>query len=329
MRRREFIAGLGSAAAWPLAARAQQRDMRRIGILMGLTESDAESPFNITAFEGELARLGWVDGRNARIVRRWSGADVNLTRIFAKELVELQPDVIVSAGTPATEALQRETRTIPVVFTVIDPVFSGFVTDLSRPGGNLTGFQVGVSEGLAGKHLQMLKEIAPSIRQAAAMYNPENSVGPKYFLGSFEAAAQVSMVVPMIAPVNNDAEIVSTIDSLGREQGGLVVVNDAFTASHHAVAEIISAAIRNKVPMISGGSDITRSGGLLSYGTSVANFSPQAAGYVNRILRGEKPADLPVQLPTKFHLAINLKTAKALGLTIPTDLLVRADEVID
>jgi len=262
--------------------------------------------------------LDWVDGRNVRIDQRSGNDDTERIGAFAKELVGLQPDVILAAGTPATTALQRETRTIPIVFSVVaDPVGSGFVAGLPRPGSNITGFQI-VDKSIGGKWLQMLKEVAPSIRRAAAMYNPDS--GPfAYYLGPFEAAAQKLIVDPIIAPVRSD--------SLGREQGGLVNLSDGFITSHRAA--IIAAADRNKVPTIAEPSFYTRDGGLLSYGPNFTDMFRRAAGYVDRILKGEKPGDLPVQLPTKYDLTINLKTAKALGLTVPQSILLQADEVIE
>jgi putative tryptophan/tyrosine transport system substrate-binding protein len=326
MRRREFIAGLGGAAAWPVVARAQQSDrVRRIGVLISWSENDPEFRSWLAAFIQELARLDWVDGRNVRIDQHSGNDDTERTGAFAKELVRLQPDVILAAGTPATTALQRETRTIPIVFSVIiDPVGSGFVASLPRPGGNITGFGL-ADKVIGGKWLQMLKEVAPSIKRAAAMYNLDYP--SSYYLGPFEAAAQKLMVDPILAPVRSDAEIEAAIDLLGREQGGLVNLSDGFITSHRAT--IIAAADRNKVPTIAEPSFYTRDGGLLSYGPNFPDMFRKAAGYVNRILKGEKTADLPVELPTKYDLTINLKTAKAIGLTVPPNLLAVADEVIE
>jgi putative ABC transport system substrate-binding protein len=294
---------------------------------MGNSESDSEAQSWLAAFVEELARLRWVDGRNVRIDRRWTNNDIDRTRIVAKELVGLQPDVILTEGTPATAAVQRETRTIPIVFAVVaDPVGSGFVTGLPRSGSNLTGFQA-YEAAFAGKCLQMLKEIEPRIGRAAAMYNPDIAPFAKYFLGPFEAAAQALAVDPIVAPVRSDAEIETAIDALGREQGGLVILSDGFMHDHRAA--IIAATTRNKVPMISGLPDFPREGGLLSYVPSYPDMFRLAAGYVDRILKGAKSIDLPVQFPTKYDLVINLKTAKALGLTVPNTLLVSADEVIE
>jgi putative tryptophan/tyrosine transport system substrate-binding protein len=332
VRRREFIAGLGSAAVpglWPLGMHAQQLNrMRRIGVLMGHIESDPEFQSRVAAFVEEFARLGWVDGRNVQIDQRWGNADVDRVKAFAKELVALQPDAIVAGGTPATTALQQETRTIPIVFSVVyDPVGSALVDGLARPRANLTGFQL-MDGTIGGKLLQLIKEIAPSVRRAAAMYNPDVATFANFFVGSFEAAAQALMVDPTIAQVRNDAEIEEAIDLLGREQGGLVLIPDNFFGSHRQAA-VITSAIRNKVPAIFVIERFVKDGGLMAYGPDILNSMRGAAGYVDRILKGEKPADLPVQLPTKYDLTINLKTARALGLEVPPSILLSADEVIE
>jgi putative ABC transport system substrate-binding protein len=328
MRRREFIAGLGGAAVWPLAPRAQQRDsLRRVGLLIGVPENDAEWQSFLAAFIQELARLGWEEGHNVRIDRRWTNDDADLVRTFAKELAGLQPDVIVAITSPATAAMQRETRTIPIVFAVVtDPVGQGFVAGLPRPGGNLTGFSQ-VEPPIAGKYLQMLKEIAPCIKRIAFMYNPDFAPWAKSALDAFEAAAQALDVDPLDVPVHSDSEIETAIDALGREQTGLVSLSDGFMAPHRAA--VISAVTRNKVPTIYGQPAFAREGGLMSYMPSFPDMWRGAAGYVDRILKGENPADLPVQRPTRYELIINLKTAKALGLTIPPNLLAVADEVIE
>jgi putative ABC transport system substrate-binding protein len=328
MKRRDFIAGLGGAAAWPLAARAQQRDrLRRVGVLMGRSENDSEIQKQLAVIMQELARLGWLEGRNLRIDRRWANDDANLARTFAKELVGLQPDVILAITSPATAALQRETRTIPIVFWgIVDPVGQGFVAGLPRPGGNLTGFAF-FELAFVGKLAQMLKEIAPAIKRVAFMYNPDFAPFAKPFLGSFEAAAQILAVEPIIVPVHSDAEIETAVESLGREEGGLLSLTDAFMIDHRAA--VIAAATRNKVPTIYTPAAFPREGGLISYAPRSLDMPRGAAGYVDRILKGEKPSDLPVQLPTRYELVINLKTAKALGLTVPQTLLVFANELID
>jgi putative ABC transport system substrate-binding protein len=316
-------------AAWPLAARAQQGDrVRRIGVLMPGNENDPVWKPRLSAFTQALADLGWTDGRNVRIDLRWHGADIKGIRALARELVGLQPDIIVTTGsTPATVAIQRETRTIPIVFApVADPVASGIVARLDRPGGNITGF-AGGEPTLAGKWLELLSEIAPGLKRAAIMFNPDNP-GALVYVPSLEAAARSLKVVPIIAPVDSDAEIEAAIIALGREPGdGLVVIGDAFTIIHRA--PIISAVARNNVPAVYGLPVFARDGGLLSYGPDLVDIWRRAATYVDRILRGAKPGDLPVQFPTKFEMVVNLKTAKALGLSVPQSILLRADEVIE
>jgi putative ABC transport system substrate-binding protein len=328
MRRREFIAGLGSAAAWPLAARAQQGGrLRRIGVLMPLDENDPVQKTRLSAFIQALAGLGWTDGRNVRMDLRWHGDDINRIRALAQELVGLQPDVILASGLPATVALQRETRTIPIVFAnVADPVAGGIVARLDRPSGNITGFAV-LEPPLGGKWLELLSEIAPGLRRAAIMFNPDTAPASSY-MPSFETAARSLNVVPITAPVHSDGEIETAIIALGREPGGgLVVMPDGFMFGHRA--PIISAAARNNVPAVYDASAYPKEGGLLSYGADTVDLWRRAATYVDRILRGAKPAELPVQLPTKFEMAVNLKTAKALGLTVPPSIWLRADEVTE
>ena len=329
--RREFITLLGGAAAGcPLAARAQQGErMRRIGVLMGWSDSGPQYRSWIDTFFQGLARLGWIDGRNVQIDLRWAGGDVGRMRTLAKQLVEQQPDVIFASTTPVTAALQRETRTIPIVFVIVsDPVGAGFVAGLPHPGGNITGF-INVEASMGGKWLELLKEIAPRVKRAAIMFNPDTAPGGgTYFLGPFEAAARSLAVEPITAHVRSDAEIEATLASLGREQGGLVIMTDVFMDIHQAT--IISATVHNNIPSI--GADLqnfAKRGGLLSYGASFPDIFARAAGYVDRILKGEKPAELPVQAPTKYELVINLTTARALGLEVPPTLLARADEVIE
>jgi putative ABC transport system substrate-binding protein len=258
---------------------------------------------------------------------RWGGSDINRIRALAKELVGLQPDIILAGTTPATTAVQRETRTIPIVFaSVTDPVASGFVARLDRPGGNITGF-ASYEASLGGKWLELLSEIAPGLKRAAVMFHPDTSPAASY-MPSFETAAQSLTVVPIIAPVHGDVEIETAIMALGREAGGgLVVIADTFTNAHRV--PIIVAAARNKVPAVYGLSEWVKDGGLLSYGTDQFDIFRRGASYVDRILRGAMLAELPVQFPTKFELAVNLKTAKALGLTVPQSILLRADEVIE
>jgi putative ABC transport system substrate-binding protein len=328
IRRREFIAGLGSAATWPVAARAQQGDrVRRIGVLIGRDENDPVSESYLSAFTQTLADSGWTDGRNVRLDVRWS-ADTNRTQALAHELVGLQPDIIVTNGTtPGTVAVQRETRTIPIVFANLsDPVATGIVARLDRPGGNITGFAL-YEAMLAGKWLELLSEIAPRLKRATVMFNPDNPA-LTYMLPSFETAARELKVEPIIAPVHGDVEIETAIIALGREPGGgLVVMPSPFMTAHRV--SIILAAARNNIPTVHWLSAFARDGGLLSYGPDGVDISRRAATYVDRILRGAKPGDLPVQFPTKFEMVVNLKTAKALGLTVPQSILLSADEVIE
>jgi putative ABC transport system substrate-binding protein len=329
MKRRQFIAGLGSTAAWPLVARAQQTDrVRRIGVLMPFDENDPEAKAYLSGFMQGLAELGWTDGRNLRTDVRWAAGDVDRMRVFAKELIGLQPDVILASTTAVTAALQRETRTIPIVFAVAsDPEGGGFVASLARPGGNSTGF-ISQETALAGKWLELLTEIAPAIKRVAMMFNPDTAPGRgSYFLPSFETAARSLKVAPIAAPVHGNAEIEAVMTSLGRgPAGGLVVMADSFMVVHRA--PIILLAARNNVPAVYPTPLFPRDGGLLSYGPNRADIFRRSASYVDRILRGAKPADLAVQLPVKFEMALNTKTAKALGLTVPPSILARVDEVI-
>jgi putative ABC transport system substrate-binding protein len=328
MKRRTFIAVLGSAAAWPVVARGQQADRaRRIGVLRGGVENDAAGKVRHSAFTQALADWGWTDGRNVRMDLRWTGDDINRIRALAQELVRLQPDILVTDTTPGAVALQRETRTIPIVFAgVADPVASGIVARLDRPGGNITGFAN--NEGtLGGKWLELLSEIAPGLKRAAITFNPDTAPVSAY-MPSFEAAARSLKVEPIIAPVHSDVEIETAIIALGREPGGgLVVMGDVFAQLHRA--SIILAAARNNVPAAYYLSVFTRDGGLLSYSVDQVDTSRRAATYVDRILRGAKPGDLAVQFPVKYEMAVNLKTAKLLGLTVPQSILLRADEVIE
>jgi len=332
IKRREFIGLIGGATvAWPFVALAQKPDRsRRIGVLMSLGENDPEGKAQLSGFTQGLADLGWSDGPNLRMDVRWGGGDVNKIRTFAKELVAAQPDLILSQGTPVTAALQRETRTIPIVFVVVtDPVGEGFVAGLPLPGGNITGFIT--SEAAMGcKMLDLLLDIAPGINRVAMIFNPDTAPGGgKYYLGDFEAAARSSRIAPIAARAQSDAEIDTVVTSLGREpDGGLVVMPDFFMLNH--VQPILLQAARSNVPTIYPWRYVvTKEAGLISYGPDFRDIVRRAAPYVDRILRGAKPADLPVQVPVKFEMAVNVKTAKALGLTVPTSLLLRADEVIE
>jgi putative ABC transport system substrate-binding protein len=329
MRRREFIAGLGSAAAWPVVARAQQGDrVRRIGVLMGGDENDPVYKTRFFAFTQALADLGWTDGRNMRMDLRWYGDDVNRIRALAQELVGSQPEIILAGGTRATTVLQRETRTIPIVFTTGgDPVASSVVERLDRPNGNVTGFAF-YEASLAGKWLELLSEIAPGLKRAAVMFNPNTFAAVSIYMPSLETAARSLKIEPIIAPVDNDGEIEAAIITLGRDpRGGLIVLPDTFMYAHRA--SIILTAARNNVAAVYHLSEAARDGGLLSYGVDTVDIYRRAATYVDRILRGARSGDLPVQFSTKFEMVVNLKTAKALGLTVPQSILLRADEIIE
>jgi putative ABC transport system substrate-binding protein len=300
--------------------------MRRIGVLMASDENDPVQKTYFLAFTQALAGLGWTDGRNVRMDVRWDGGDADRLRALAQELVGLQPDIILTNGNPATVAVQRETRTIPIVFAnVADPVASGIVARLNQPGGNITGFAT-LEASLGGKWLELLSEIAPGLKRAAIMFNPDLGAASVY-VPSFETAARSLKVEPIIAPVHSDAEIETAIIALGREPGGGLVVLGGFTFGHRA--PIILAAARNNVPAVYSASYFARDGGLLAYGPDRVDIYRRAASYVDRILRGEKPGDLPVQLPVKYEMVLNLKTARALGLAVPLSILVRADEVIE
>jgi putative ABC transport system substrate-binding protein len=329
-KRREFIAGLG-AAACPLTARAQQPDgIRRIGVLMQFDENDPEGKARLAAFTQGLAVLGWTEGRNLRTDVRWAADSVDRIRMFAKELVGLQPNVVLAASTPMTYVLQRETRSIPIVFAGIsDPVGAGFVASLARPGGNITGF-TNSEDSLSTKWLELLTEIAPAVKRVAIMFDPDTAPGRgSYYLPSFDVAARSLKVEPIAGLVRSDAEIEMVIGSLGREpRGGFVAMPDGgFVLVHRA--QIILQAARNNVPAVYSGPVYVRDGGLLSYGPDQVDIYRRSASHVDRILRGAKPADLPVELPVKFEMFLNAKTAKALGLTVPQSILLRADEVIE
>ncbi len=330
MRRREFITGIaGSAAAWPLAGHAQQpSQMRRIGVLMGFPESDAQAQGFIAAFLGGLQSLGWRDGRNVRIDTRWPAFDAESRQRFAKELVALQPDLILSHTTTTTAALLQQTRTIPIVFaTVADPVGSGLVASFSRPGGNVTGFTAS-DDALGGKWVELLKEIAPRVVRVAILFNPNTATYSEFWLKSYKAAATSFAVEAIAAPVRDTSELESVIAAQAREpNAGLIVMPDSFTDAHRV--EITSLVARYRLPAVYAYRFFAVLGGLLSYGPDLTDNFRRAAIYVDRILKGEKPADLPVQAPTKYVLVINLKTAKALGLTIPPLLLATADAVIE
>jgi putative ABC transport system substrate-binding protein len=330
MTRRELIALMGgTAAAWPLAARAQHPDgVQRIGVLMAYSESDREGQADVEAFRLELQKLGWTDGRNLRIDARWAALDAEAMERFAKELVALQPDLILSQSTPTTAALLHQTRTVPIIFaSVADPVGSGFVASLARPGGNVTGFTI-LEGSLAGKWLELLKEIAPRVVRVAFLFNPETATYAEYYLTPFKAAAASFRVEAIAAPVRSASELEAVVAAQAHTLNtGLVLMPDAFTIDH--AEEITSLAARYRLPAVYPFRFITELGGLLSYGNNRLDNFRSAATYADRILKGAKPSDLPVQAPVKFELVINLKTAKALGLEVSLQLQQRADEVIE
>ena len=331
LRRREFITLLGgAAAAWPLEARAQLGErMRRIGALIGGAETDPESRARVAALREGLEQRGWSEGRNLRIDYRWASADSDRIRAFAAELVATAPEAIFAHTTPATTRLLEATRNIPIVFaSVSDPVGDGIVASFARPGGNVTGF-TNVEASMGGKWLEILKELSPAVARVGFLFNPATSPGGgSYFLRPFEAAAPLFNVQPISTPVEDVVDIERAVAPLAvGANGGLIVNSDVFTTRHRAA--IIAAAARHRVPAIYPFAYFAADGGLAAYGTDVRDLWRRAASYIDRILRGEKPADLPVQAPTKFELVINLKTAKALSLNIPAMLLARADEVIE
>ena len=328
MKRRWFITVLGGAAAWPLAGRAQQPErMRRIGVLMLWREIDPFSQKSRTAFEQALGRFGWVEGKNIRIDYRFAAGDPTLFKTYAEELVGLSPDVLLAAATPGVAALRQQTRTIPIVFVfVADPVGQGFVQSLARPGGNVTGFS-SFDTALLGKWLQLLKEVAPGLTRVAAIFNPDTTPYAFFNRGMEPAAASLGITVRP-APVHDGAAIEEAIAAQAREPGGgLISLPDSFTAAHRDA--IIAAAIRHHLPLIGSGDMFPKAGALMSYWIDPVEPYTQAASYVDRILRGASPADLPVQYPTKYSLIINLKTSEALGLTIPERVLEIADKVIE
>jgi putative ABC transport system substrate-binding protein len=329
VRRREFIALVGSlAVSGPLAARAQQAGkMRLIGVLMGFAETDPAAQSLVTEFTGELTRLGWKSGGNLRIEVRWGAGDTDRIRALAKELVNLHPDAIFGQTTPVIDALARETQNIPIVFvTVSDPVGSGFATSLTHPGGNITGFTF-VESAMGGKWVELLREIAPSTGHVALLFNPATAPPLKFYMPSIQAAASSFGIRVLVTPVHAKEEIEAIVAAQARDAGGsLIVMPDAFNAANHDL--IISLVARYGVPALYG-NDFARSGGLISYGSDFAETFHLAAGYIDRILKGTKAGELPIQLPTKFNLTLNLKTAKALGLTVPRSLLSVADDVIE
>jgi putative ABC transport system substrate-binding protein len=326
--RRDFITLLGgAAAAWPLAAGAQQGErLRRIAMLAGTAENDPEAPLSSEAFRQTLNRLGWKEGVNVRIDTRWGAGDPDRMRAYAKELVRTAPDVAVADSTPAALALQQESRTIPIIFIQAgNPVGSGLVASLARPGGNLTGFTNYVPS-MGGKWLELLKEVAPRLARAAALFNPKTHTGQ--YWGVLEVATRSLGVTFSKAAVEDDGGVARAVEAMaGEPAGGLMVMPDTFTMSHRET--IVALAARHRVPAVYPFRVFAANGGLMSYGMSRVGVYHDAASYVDRVLRGERPSDLPVQAPTKFELVVNLKTARALGLDVPWILQQRADEVIE
>jgi len=328
MRRRDFIGLIGGAAAWPVMARAQQPDrMRRIGVLVGAGADGLDAQARQGAFLQGLQQLGWTDGRNVRIDTRWAGAKPDAIRKYAAELVALAPDVILAAGNAPVERLLQATRTVPIVFVfAIDPVGSGIVDSLSQPGGNATGFMQ-FEYSLTAKWLELLKQIAPGVTRAAVLRDAAVAAG----IGQFAVIQSVAPSVGVeVSPINgrDASEIERAIAAFARtSNGGLIVTASALAGVHRDL--LITLAARHKLPAIYSNRVAVAAGGLISYGADLVDQYRRAAGYVDRVLKGEKPADLPVQAPTKYELVINLKTARALGLDVPASLLARADEVIE
>jgi putative ABC transport system substrate-binding protein len=332
MKRREFITLLAGAAAWPVAARSQQQGdrVRRLAAMMGgrNADIDPEGRAWFTAFRKALEDLGWVEGRNFRADYRWPSGDLDRMEAIAKEFIDLKPDVMFASSTPSVLALLRQTRTIPIVFTNLsDPVGTGVVENLARPGANATGFTA-YEYSLAGKWLEMLKEVAPGVTRVAVLFNPETAPYARYYLSFIETSAPAFGVTVNGASIRSISQMEIAIEAQARVPGsGLIVLPDAFTFTHRA--QQIAATARHRLPAIYALRGQVLDGGLLCYGPDTVDLYRRAASYVDRILKGEKPADLPVQNPTKYELLINLKTAKALGIEVPPTLLARADEVIE
>jgi putative ABC transport system substrate-binding protein len=328
IRRREFIAGVGGAVAWPLAALAQLPDrMRRVGCLYAFAENDPIVQARVAVFREGLVRLGWTE-RNVRIEERFVGGDADQMQAYAAELVGSAPDVIVANSTPVLAALKQATSTIPIVFFIVnDPAGQGFVDSLGRPGGNVTGFSF-VEFLMLGKWLEMLKEIAPSVKRTALLFNPQTAPYYPAFLRDFKAAPATLTAELSAMPVRDEAEIEAAVSEFVREPDrGLIVAPDPFMSTHRAT--VIALAERHRLPAFYGLRNFVRDGGLISYGPDTLDIVRRSVSYVDRVLKGERPGELPVQAPAKYELLINLKTAKALGLTVPTALRVRANEVIE
>jgi len=328
MRRREFITLIGGAVAMPLVAGAQQREgIRRIGVLMSTAAADPEGQARIAAFRQGLQKLGWTESQNAQVDVRWAGGDADLDRRFAAELVALTLDVVLATASSTVAALQGATRTVPIVFAhAVDPVAAGFVDSLARPGGNATGFVL-FEYGISAKWLELLKEIAPSVTRAAVLRDPAMAAGTGQF-GALQSVAPSFGVEVSPVNVRDAGEIERVVTAFARSSnGGLIVTASPLATLHRDL--IVALAARHKLCAVYNLRLFATAGGLISYGSDVPDLLRRAAGYVDRILKGEKPADLPVQAPTKFEMVINIKTARALGITIPPSLLARADEVIE
>jgi len=329
MRRRRFIAVLGGAAAWPLAARAQQTErLRRVGVLMNAVKDDPGGLADVAAFRQGLTELGWVEGRNIQIEFRWPGSDIERVEALAKELVGLKPDVLLARSTPITAALKRETGNIPIIFvSIVEPLEQEFVQSLARPGGNITGF-TNFEASIGGKWLQLLKEVDPRVARVAVIYNPQTAPYAGLFLRSVASAAPMLAVETVDTPVQSEDDIETALARFARQPGGgLVAIPDSFTGEHRAL--IVALAARHRLPALYSTLAFTPAGGLMAYAVDTHDLMQRAAGYVDRILKGAKPAELPVQQPGKFELSINHKTARELGLAIPSSLLATADEVIE
>jgi ABC-type uncharacterized transport system substrate-binding protein len=329
MRRRDFLVVLGSAAvAWPLAVRAQQPErMRKIGVLMG-TPNDVRGQARASAFRNGLQQLGWIEGQNAHLEVRWTRGQSSLIRKYAAELVSIRPDIIMCGSTPNLIALRKETQTVPIVFVMVsDPVGMGHVASMARPGGNITGFTP-FEPSLGGKWVQLLNEIEPRVTRVALLFNPNTAANAPSFVPSANAAGAALRISVTPTPVDTEPEIERAIAAFAQQPGGgVVILPDPYALARRK--PIVAATMRHHLPMITPFPDFTVDGAVISYGIDIIGEYRRAASYVDRILRGKKPADLPVQLPTKYQLIINLKTAKAIGLTVPPSLLARADEVIE
>jgi putative ABC transport system substrate-binding protein len=331
MRRREFLGAIAGAASAPFAARAANGErMRRIGVLIGNSEGDGQSTAGLASFRKGLEELGWVEGRNIQIDVRWGRSQLDRIETLARELVALRPDVLLAHSTSVTAAMQRETKSIPVVFIFVsDPVGSGLVSSLPHPGGNITGF-INIEASLGGKWAELLKEVAPGVDHAAILFNPETASYFAYYVEPFKAAARSLGIEPVASPVRSSEEIDSAVSRVAaKPNGSLVIVPDIFTGRIDNLRQVNTLAARYRIPVVYPYRFMIAAGGLISYGIDQIDLYRRAPAYIDRILKGANPAELPVQLPTKFEMAVNLKTAKELGLTLPATLIGRADEVIE